>query len=132
MNLRVVASALLLTMVSPWVMAESNCGGIAEEKDLGGAYFSDNLPFDQDVFSFCSKGYPPDCWIGINPATGTWKIVNQYCFNPRWTSQYETVCPYGVRNGKAPGTWKNPGKPELMYKGSPDSSDGLTSCAHPN
>ena len=130
MNLRSVVSALLLTVVSPWGMSASNCGGHAEVKDLGGAYFSDNLPYDQDVFSFCSKGYLPHCWVGIDPASGTWKVVNQYCFNPQWTSQYETVCPYGVRNGKLPGTWKSPGQPELMHKGSPDSSDGLASCAH--
>ena len=130
MSLRGVVLALLLAVASPWSFAASNCGGIADGKETGGAFFDDNLPFGQDVFSFCSKGYPPHCWIGINPATGTWKIVNQYCFNAEWTSQYETVCPYGVRDGKAPGTWKNPGKPELMYKGSPDSDDGLTSCSH--
>lgn len=130
MGLRGVVPVMLLAFVTPWALSASNCGGVAEGKDTGGAFFDGDLPFDQDVFSFCAKGYPPHCWIGINPATGTWKIVNQYCFNPQWTSKYETVCPYGVRNGKAPGTWKNPGKPELMHKGSPESEDGLTSCSH--
>ena len=130
MSMRGVLPAVWLVLASPWAFASSSCGGVAESRDTGGAFFDGNLPFDQDVFSFCSKGYPPHCWIGVNPATGTWKVVNQYCFNPQWTSQYEKVCPYGVRHGKAPGAWKTPGKPELMHKGSPDSEDGLTSCAH--
>lgn len=131
MSTQSVVMLLSLVVFSPWAAAaSSNCGGLAEEKDKGGAHFKQPLPFDQDVFSFCAMGYPPHCWVGVSPATGTWKIVSQYCFNAEWTSAYEEICPKGVGNGKPPGTWKNAGKPPLMHKGSPDTDDGLESCAH--
>jgi hypothetical protein len=120
---------LAMATVSPWVVAasgESKCGGINAHGKTGGAYFNGDLPAGQDVFSFCAFGYPPHCWIGINPVTGTWKIVSNYCFNPKWTSTYETVCPHGAGIG----TWKSPGKVPFSYKGAPDASDGLQECEH--
>ena len=126
MNMRGVLPALWLVLASPWALASSNCGGVAEGRDKGDAFFDGNLPFDQDVFSFCARGYQPHCWIGVNPATGTWKIVNQYCFNPKWTNKYETVCPKGLKSG----TWKSPGKMPFDYKGKPGAPDGLEECQH--
>lgn len=122
--------ALLLALTVPLAAqasaGESKCGGIAEGASTGGRYFNDNLPAGQDVFSFCAYGYPPHCWVGVNPIAGTWKIVNQYCFNPKWTSTYEEVCPHGLK----PGTWKSPGKMPFDYKGSPKAQDGLEECQH--
>lgn len=106
---------------------QSRCGGLAPEgTSTGGAFFDNDLPAGQDVFSFCAFGYPPHCWVGVNPIAGTWKIVNQYCFNPKWTNKYETVCPRGVR----PGTWKSPGKMPFDYKGKAGAPDGLEECQH--
>lgn len=106
---------------------QSRCGGLAPEgTSTGGAFFDNDLPAGQDVFSFCAFGYPPHCWVGVNPIAGTWKIVNQYCFNPKWTSKYEQVCPHGRR----PGTWKSPGKMPFDYKGKPGAPDGLEECQH--
>lgn len=106
---------------------QSKCGGLAPPgTSTGGAFFDNDLPAGQDVFSFCAFGYPPHCWVGVNPIAGTWKIVNQYCFNPKWTSKYEQVCPHGRR----PGTWKSPGKMPFDYKGKPGAPDGLEECQH--
>ena len=106
---------------------ESKCGGIAPSgTSTGGAYFERDLPADQDVFSFCAFGYPPHCWVGVEPISGTWEIVDHYCFNPKWTSAYEKVCP----NGKQIGTWKGQGKDSFSYKGEPGAPDGLEQCEH--
>lgn len=124
-----MATVLLICVASPaaWAAAgQSKCGGIAKGASTGGAYFDNDLPAGQDVFSFCAFGYPPHCWVGVNPIAGTWKIVNQYCFNPKWTSKYEQVCPHGLK----PGTWKSPGNMPFDYKGKPGTPDGLEECQH--
>jgi len=121
--------SLVLLIAAPAVLAtagQSKCGGIAQGGSKGGAFFDNDLPADQDVFSFCAFGYPPHCWVGVNPVAGTWKIVNNYCFNPKWTSKYEEVCPKGLK----PGTWESPGKMPFDYKGSSQASDGLEKCEH--
>lgn len=126
--LAVLASAVLAAP-SVWATAgQSKCGGLAPSgtAKAPGAFFDDDLPADQDVFSFCAYGYPPHCWVGVNPISGTWKIVNQYCFNSKWTNKYETVCPKGLK----PGTWKSPGKMPFDYKGKPGAPDGLEECQH--
>ena len=122
--------SLALLLGATGVFAEkgqSKCGGLAPEgTDLGGAYFKDDLPAGQDVFSFCAFGYPPHCWVGVEPISGTWEIVNQYCFNPKWTSTYEKVCP----KAKSVGTWKGQGKMPFSYKGKAGAPDGLEQCEH--
>ena len=106
---------------------ESRCGGLAPSGTARGAdHFDNDLPAGQDVFSFCAFGYPPHCWVGVEPISGTWEIVNQYCFNPQWTSKYEQICPHG----KQIGTWKAQGKMPFSYKGSKDAPDGLEQCDH--
>jgi hypothetical protein len=106
---------------------QSECGGLAPSGTAdGGAYFNNDLPAGQDVFSFCAFGYPPHCWVGVEPISGTWEIVNQYCFNPQWTSTYEEVCPHG----KQIGTWKAQGKMPFSYKGKAGAPDGLEQCDH--
>lgn len=107
---------------------QSKCGGLAPSgtAKAPGAAFDDDLPADQDVFSFCAFGYPPHCWVGVNPISGTWKIVSNYCFNPKWTSKYEQICPRGL----TPGTWKTPGKMPFDYKGKAGAPDGLEECQH--
>lgn len=106
---------------------ESKCGGLAPSgTSKGGAFFDDDLPAGQDIFSFCAFGYPPHCWVGVEPISGTWEIVNQYCFNPQWTEKYETVC----KHAKQIGTWKAQGKMPFSYKGEPGAPDGLEECEH--
>ena len=106
---------------------ESKCGGIAPSgTSTGGAFFERDLPADQDVFSFCAFGYPPHCWVGVEPISGTWEIVSQICFNPKWTSTYEKVCP----NAKQIGSWKGQGKDPFDYKGKPGAPNGLERCEH--
>lgn len=106
---------------------QSECGGLAPPgTGQGAAFFDDDLPAGQDVFSFCAFGYPPHCWVGVEPISGTWKIVNQYCFNPQWTQKYERVCPMA----KSAGTWKDPGKMPFSYKGKAGAPNGLEQCEH--
>lgn len=106
---------------------ESKCGGLAPSgTETGGAHFNEDLPAGQDVFSFCAYGYPPHCWVGVEPISGTWEIVNQYCFNPKWTSTYEEVCP----KAKSVGTWKGQGKMPFSYKGKAGAPEGLEQCEH--
>lgn len=126
LGLVALLGALAVPLGAHAAAGQSNCGGIAKGASTGGAFFDNDLPAGQDVFSFCAYGYPPHCWVGVNPIAGTWKIVNQYCFNPKWTSKYESVCPRGLK----PGTWKSPGKMPFDYKGSPNASDGLEECQH--
>ncbi len=122
-------SLVLLSLMPASAMAtagQSKCGGLAPSgTSKGGAAFDDDLPADQDVFSFCAFGYPPHCWVGVNPIAGTWKTTCSY-FNPKWTKKYETICPGGVK----PGTWKSPGKMPFDYKGKPGAPDGLEECQH--
>ena len=121
---------VLLSLMHANAMAasgQSKCGGLAPSgTGTGGAAFDNDLPADQDVFSFCAFGYPPHCWVGVNPIAGTWKIVNNYCFNSKWVSKYEQICPKGLK----PGTWKSPGKMPFDYKGKPGAPDGLEECQH--
>jgi hypothetical protein len=127
-RLWILSLALLMAGSSAFAAAgQSKCGGLAPAgTSTGNAYFNNDLPAGQDVFSFCAYGYPPHCWVGVNPIAGTWKIVSNYCFNPEWTSTYEKVCPHGLK----PGTWKSPGKMPFDTKGSPGSPDGLEKCQH--
>jgi hypothetical protein len=119
-----------LLLAAPMALAaagQSKCGGLAPEgTSVGNAHFDNDLPAGQDVFSFCAFGYPPHCWVGVSPISGTWKIVSNYCFNPQWTQKYEDVCPKGLK----PGTWKDAGKMPFDYKGTPNSADGLEKCEH--
>jgi hypothetical protein len=128
-TLQLLAAVVLVLATTHAAAAagQSKCGGLAPAgSSTGGAFFDNDLPAGQDVFSFCAFGYPPHCWVGVNPIAGTWKIVNQYCFNPKWTNKYETVCPRGQR----PGTWKGTGKMPFDYKGKPGAPDGLEECQH--
>ncbi|AOW13460.1 hypothetical protein LPB72_10575 [Hydrogenophaga crassostreae] len=124
----VLGVALMLSVSCVWAGAgESKCGGLAPSgTDTGGAYFNNDLPAGQDVFSFCAFGYPPHCWVGVEPISGTWEIVNQYCFNSKWTQKYEEVCP----KAKSIGTWKAQGKMPFSYKGKAGAPDGLEQCDH--
>lgn len=123
-----VSLALLVSSTSILAAAgESKCGGIAPSgTSKGGAFFENDLPADQDIFSFCAFGYPPHCWVGVEPISGTWEITSQICFNPKWTSTYEKVC----KHAKQIGSWKGQGKNPFSYKGKPGAPDGLEQCEH--
>ena len=124
----VLSLALMGVTTGAWAtQGQAQCGGLAPSgTPQGAAHFDGDLPAGQDVFSFCAFGYPPHCWVGVEPISGTWEIVNQYCFNPQWTSKYEQICPHG----KQIGTWKAQGKMPFSYKGKKDAPDGLEQCEH--
>ncbi|MFA0924343.1 hypothetical protein [Xanthomonas fragariae] len=81
-----------------------------------------------DPFLFCSKGCDSSDynWKPVDPISGTWEAVSPYCPFPTptstnycvgWTmkaitalSQYETICPGAVKEGK----WEGPRQPELV------------------
>lgn len=53
-----------------------------------------------DVFTFCQQGIPLDSWIGVNPTSGTYQILNYWTVNWQWIPYYVVICPYG---GATPG-----------------------------
>jgi len=60
---------------------------------LAVAYYEPIPYYGNNPFLFCTLGVPQDCWVPVNPATGTFTITNQYCFNPVSASLYVRVCP---------------------------------------
>ena len=117
-----IASALLLGGMSP--AHASKCGGVAQGKSTGGAYFSQGVPYEQDVFSFCAIGIPAHCWAPTGP--GTWTQTCQY-LNTKWIPKFEEVC----LHGKQMGMWKgNGGRAPLSTKGDPKAASGMSECEH--
>lgn len=58
--------------------------------------------YGDDPFLFCTFGVPADCWVPLNPATGTFVVWDDECFNPVSAAQYARVCPHAfVPLGKA-------------------------------
>lgn len=47
-----------------------------------------------DPFKFCTFGWPPDCWAPVNPATGTFVVTDDECFNPYSAAIFVRVCPH--------------------------------------
>jgi hypothetical protein len=122
-SLPVLALALLLGAAALPAHA-SKCGGVAQGKSTGGAYFSQGVPYEQDVFSFCAIGIPAHCWAPTGP--GTWTQTCQY-LNTKWIPKFEEVCVHG----KQMGMWKGQaGRAPLSTKGDPKSRDGMSECEH--
>ncbi|WP_374409481.1 hypothetical protein [Hydrogenophaga sp.] len=114
--------AMACSLTSP--AFASKCGGVAEGKSTGGAYFSQGVPYEQDVFSFCAIGVPAHCWTATGP--GTWTQICQY-LNTKWIPKFEEVCVHG----KQMGMWKGKGgRQPLSTKGDPKGSDGMSECEH--
>lgn len=105
------------------VVWASRCDGVNAHGQTGGAYFSKSVPYQEDVFSFCSIGIPAHCWVPTGP--GTWKQICQY-LNTRWIPKFEEVC----RHGKNMGAWGPSSRMPLNTKGHPGSPDGMTDCTH--
>ncbi len=119
---------VILLMASSLTQAQSQCGGHAQGGNTGGAHFNPNLPYDQDVFSFCRFGYPAHCWVSVVPSQGQWAwIPNCYPQNAQWIPSFTQTCPHSSTEG----TWQGPGSP-LDYRGDPGGSNGLASCPHPH
>jgi hypothetical protein len=54
--------------------------------------------YNNDPFTFCTVGVPEDCWAPIDPATGTYTVTNQYCFNAESAMTFARVCPKAFNN----------------------------------
>ncbi|ULU26919.1 hypothetical protein [Dyella terrae] len=50
--------------------------------------------YDNNPFLFCTLGWPADCWAPLNPATGTYVVTDEECFNPVSAKLYTAVCPF--------------------------------------
>lgn len=102
----------------------SKCGGVAQGGSTGGAYFSQGVPYEEDVFSFCAIGVPAHCWAPTGP--GTWTQTCYY-LNKKWIPKFEEVCVHG----KTMGAWKATSSHQpLSTKGDPKSQDGMSTCEH--
>lgn len=117
----VCLTAGLLLSGAAWA---SKCDGVDAHGDTGGAYFEPDVPYEEDVFSFCAIGIPAHCWAPTGP--GTWTQTCQY-LNKKWIPKFERVC---RRGGPAMGTWGPSARIPLNTKGDPRSSDGMTDCEH--
>lgn len=53
-----------------------------------------------DVFTFCQQGIPLDSWIGVDPTSGSYQILNYWTVNWQWIPYYVVICPFG---GQTPG-----------------------------
>ncbi|MDR7148881.1 hypothetical protein J2W49_000809 [Hydrogenophaga palleronii] len=107
----------------------SRCDGVDAHGETGGAHFNSNLPYEQDVFSFCRIGYPLHCWISVVPSAGTWAwIPNCYPQNSQWIPSFTQTCP----RSSTEGTWQGSGGPmeALEKKGDPNGSNGISDCEH--
>ncbi|HEY9130142.1 MAG TPA: hypothetical protein VIM98_00180 [Dyella sp.] len=49
--------------------------------------------YGNDPFTFCTLGWPPDCWAPIDPALGTFTITDPECYNPTSSALYVAICP---------------------------------------
>lgn len=57
--------------------------------------FYEFIPYyNNDPFTFCTKGVLADCWAPVNPATGTYTITDQHCFNEASAALFARVCPH--------------------------------------
>lgn len=123
--------AAALALAAGQSAAQSSiCDGVDAHGQTGGAHFNPNLPYEQDVFSFCRIGYPRHCWISVVPSAGTWMwIPNCYPQNAQWIPSFELTCP----QSRTEGTWNgaaNGAADPLMYKGDPNGRNGLSVCDH--
>lgn len=120
---RAVLAALALMALQGGAWA-SKCDGVNAHGQTGGAYFSRGVPYEEDVFSFCTIGVPAHCWAPTGP--GTWTQICQY-LNTKWIPKFEEVCVHG----KTMGAWKaESGRQPLSTKGQPGAPDGMTDCEH--
>jgi len=79
-----------------------------------------------DIFVFCKEGMPLHSWIGVNPSTGQYQILNWWTVNWQWIPYYVVICPYG---GQMPGNWQGPGT-GAAFKGNPMGTPPLIPFAH--
>lgn len=57
--------------------------------------FYEYIPYyNNDPFTFCTHGVPEDCWAPVDPSTGSYTVIDEYCFNPVSASLYARVCPH--------------------------------------
>jgi hypothetical protein len=62
-----------------------------------GGYYEFIPYYNNDPFTFCTRGVPQDCWLPLNPALGTYTVTYQYCFNPVSAAQFARVCPHAFK-----------------------------------
>src|SRR5579875_3011945 len=60
--------------------------------------FYEDIPYyNNDPFTFCTQGVPEDCWAPVDPASGSYTVTDEYCFNPVSASLYARVCPHAFQ-----------------------------------
>ncbi|CTP91230.1 hypothetical protein [Xanthomonas graminis] len=71
----------------------------AQAQSSGGGFYTLIPYYGNNPFLFCTLGVPTDCWAPINPATGTFTVINPYCYNPVSSALYAQVCPQAFPKG---------------------------------
>lgn len=99
-------------------------GQIGTPSGLAGVYSV--VGRHNDIFVFCKEGMPMHGWIGVNPSTGQYQILNWWTVNWTWIPYYVVLCPFG---GQAPGNWQGPGS-GAAFKGNPSGTPPLIPFAH--
>jgi len=79
-----------------------------------------------DIFVFCTEGVPQHGWVGVNPTTGQYQILNWWTVNWQWIPYYVVICPHG---GRSPGAWTGPGS-GAAFKGNPQGNPPLIPFPH--
>jgi hypothetical protein len=54
--------------------------------------------YDNDPLTFCTVGVPQDCWLPLDPSTGTYTVTSQHCFNAESAMTFAMVCPKALNN----------------------------------
>lgn len=49
--------------------------------------------YNNDPFTFCTRGVPQDCWAPVSKELGIYTVTNQYCFNAYSANMFARVCP---------------------------------------
>lgn len=71
--------------------------GTAASQAQSSGYYEFIPYYNNDPFTFCTKGVPEDCWLPISPALGTYVVTYQYCFNPTSAALFARVCPHAFK-----------------------------------
>jgi len=79
-----------------------------------------------DIFVFCREGVPQHSWVGVNPSTGEFRVLNWWAVNWHWIPYYVVICPHG---GQAPGDWQGPGS-GAQFKGNPTGTPPFIPFSH--
>jgi len=74
---------------------------VASSGSMAQGYYEFIPYYDNDPFSFCRYGVPEDCWAPVDPATGSFTVTDEECFNPVSAAQFARVCPHAFLSVQA-------------------------------